>query len=414
LSRTFHTSLLVAATTVVAFLPVRAWPQINMPDPSMIAGRALPAPELPDGTVSVRTVREAIGNNIVGQQVTVTAGSESKSGTTDELGRAMVTGLPAGAQATAITEVDGESLVSHPFEVPGRGGIRIILISGIEEAAERRAQAQAAEAAAPATKGTVVFGGDSRIVMEFRDDELRVFYILEIVNTARARVDIGGPLVLELPEGAEQVTILDGSTRNASATDERVTVVGPFAAGSTSLQIAFGIGSGNGTLTMAQRWPVRLEQVMVMLQKVPNLEVSSPQMEEQDEARAQNGTPYIIGGGPGVAAGTTTSMTLTGLPVHPAWPRNTAMALAALIILVGAWFTRSAQGSTTVDHHKLRNRRESLMGELVKLDEQRRAGRVDGSKYAARRQKLVSDLERVYGELDGATPSRSGGGEAVA
>src|SRR5207249_11665937 len=75
--------------------------QINMPDPSMIAGRALPAPELPNGTVSVRVVRESIGNNITGQQVSVTAGGTTKTGTTDENGRAQMTGLPSGAQGTA-------------------------------------------------------------------------------------------------------------------------------------------------------------------------------------------------------------------------------------------------------------------------------------------------------------------------
>ena len=41
--------------------------QVNMPDPALIHGRAIPAPELPNGTVTVRVVREAIGNNISGQ-----------------------------------------------------------------------------------------------------------------------------------------------------------------------------------------------------------------------------------------------------------------------------------------------------------------------------------------------------------
>ncbi|MGE0394640.1 MAG: hypothetical protein AB7P67_13825, partial [Vicinamibacterales bacterium] len=144
----------------------------------------------------------------------------------------------------------------------------------------------------------------------------------------------------------------------------------------------------------------RLEQVMTMVQKVPNLQVSSPQIVESDEARAGNGTPFILGGGPGLPAGGTTAITLTGLPVAPAWPRNVALALAGAILLAGAWFAWS--GSTAgVDVRKLTERRESLLGELVKLDEQHRAGRIDGSKYAARRHKLVGDLERVYGELDG-------------
>lgn len=394
------TRLVVAVLLALGALASNASGQINMPDPSMIHGRALPAPELPDGTVSVRTVRETVGNNITGQSVTVTAGSATKTATTDEQGRAMFTGLPAGATATARAVVNGETLESLPFEVPAAGGIRIILVAGIKEAAERKAKEQAAEAAAPPIKGTVVFGGDSRVLMEFRDDELRVFYILEIVNNARARVDIGGPLIIELPEDAEQATILDGSTRTATVAGTRVRVAGPFAAGSTPLQIAFGLPSTSATRTITQTWPVRLEQVMTMVQKVPNLQVSSPQLVEQDEARAQNGTPFILGGGPAIPAGGTTAITLTGLPVPPTWPRNVALALAGAILLAGAWFARGG-GAVAVDVRKLTERRESLLGELVKLDEQHRAGRIDGSKYASRRHKLVGDLERVYGELDG-------------
>ena len=47
----------------------------DMPDPSLIHGRAIPAPELPNGTVTVRVVREAIGNNAPGQQVRVNVGA---------------------------------------------------------------------------------------------------------------------------------------------------------------------------------------------------------------------------------------------------------------------------------------------------------------------------------------------------
>ncbi len=401
---------LSAALVLAAALAVPAAAQIAMPDPSMIHGRALPAPELPDGTVSVRTVRESVGNNITGQAVTVTAAGSTRTGTTDAEGRAMLTGLPAGAEAIATAEVDGEVLESLPFAVPAQGGIRIILVAGIQAAADRKAREAESAAAAPPLQGTGIFGGGTRGMMAFRDDELRVFYLLEIVNTARGRVDIGGPLVLDLPPDAEQATILQGSTTSATVNGTRVTVVGPFQPGTTPLQVAFALPSTSATRTLDQVWPVRLEQVMVMVQKVPNLQVSSAQWAEQDEARAQNGTPFILGGGPGVAAGASTSVTLTGLPVHPAWPRNVALALAGVILLGGAWFAWSAGPAAAVDVRRLRERRESLLGELARLDEQHAAGRVDGSKYAARRHRLVADLEQVYAALDGAP----GGGEAIA
>lgn len=113
-----------------------------------------------------------------------------------------------GASARPEAVVDGERLVSHPFEVPRQGGIRVILISRLEQAAERRRQEEEAAAKAPPVKGILVFGGDTRVVFEFQDDVLRGFYLLDIVNTARTRVDIGGPLVIDLPRGAVSAGLL--------------------------------------------------------------------------------------------------------------------------------------------------------------------------------------------------------------
>ena len=90
-----------------------------MPDPSLIHGKALPAPELPDGTVTVRVVRESIGNDIPGP---AGHGDDRRrrrappSPTT--AGRAEFTGLPAGQEGRAAATVDGEAMESDPFTVP--------------------------------------------------------------------------------------------------------------------------------------------------------------------------------------------------------------------------------------------------------------------------------------------------------
>src|SRR5207244_10567623 len=97
---------------IVSLLAVAApaLAQINMPDPSVINGKALPAGDLQTGTITVRVVRESIGNNIVGQQVTMTVNGEMKKAVTDEQGRAEFKGLPAGATARAEATVNGEPL----------------------------------------------------------------------------------------------------------------------------------------------------------------------------------------------------------------------------------------------------------------------------------------------------------------
>jgi hypothetical protein len=116
---------------------------------------------------------------------------------------------------------------SQPFTVPTSGGLRVILVAGIAKAAERRAQQAAQEAAAPAVQGTVVFGGNSRVLMQFTDDTLQVYYVLDVVNNARARVDIGGPLIIDLPPGSGGATALEGSSKSATVTGNRITI-GPL------------------------------------------------------------------------------------------------------------------------------------------------------------------------------------------
>ena len=83
-----------------------------MPDPSAIAGTPLPAPELPDATVTVRVVRERMGNNVAGQAVTLTIGKDKRTVKTDAQGRAQFDGLTAGVTVQATTTVDGETLTS--------------------------------------------------------------------------------------------------------------------------------------------------------------------------------------------------------------------------------------------------------------------------------------------------------------
>ncbi len=64
---------------------------------SAMAGTPLPAPELPTGTVTVRVVRERMGNNIAGQAVTLTVGNgTTHDRQTDAQGRAQFDGLAAG------------------------------------------------------------------------------------------------------------------------------------------------------------------------------------------------------------------------------------------------------------------------------------------------------------------------------
>ncbi|HVQ16216.1 MAG TPA: hypothetical protein VMS40_21590, partial [Vicinamibacterales bacterium] len=387
----------------------------DMPDPSLIHGRAIPAPELANGTVTVRVVREAIGNNAPGQQVTVNVGSATRSATTDAQGRAEFHGLPSGgANAIAEVTVDGEKLVSQPFAVPTSGGLRVILVAGIAKAAERKKQEEAAAAAEPPTKGIVVFGGNSRVLMQFNNDALDVYYILEIVNSARARVDFGAPMVIELPPGANGATALEGSSKSATVSEDRITITGPLPSGTTLLQTAFRMPYDDANLTITQKWPAAFQQMIVGVQKVGNLQVQSAQLNQTSEVRTESGDLFVLGNGPAMPAGGTLTLNLSGLPYHSKMPRRVALTLAGGLLALGAWLAFSSRSRRDESRQTLVARRDTLLGQLAQIESKRRSGAADAEAQGRRRARILVELEQIYGELDEAHPGPQGGGEGVA
>lgn len=393
--------------------PGDAFAQINMPDPSLIAGKAIPSSDLPNGAVTVRVVREAIGNNVTGQEVRLTAAGATRTAKTDEQGRAEFRDLPAGAEARAEATVNGERLISDPFSAPAAGGLRVILVAGLANAAERRKQEAAAAAAAPPVRGAVVFGGDTRIVMEFQEDTLRVFYSLDIQNSARARVDLGGPLILDLPPGAGGASVLEGSSPSATVSGDRVTILGPFAPGSTTATVGFELRYDDPDVTVSQTWPAAVEQVTVAIEKVGALSLTSSQFSRTGEVSTEDGTPYVLATGAGIPAGGTLTFELSHLPVHSETPKLVALSLAAALLLVGAWLA-FARKIPVEAARRLAERRDALLAELVDLDKRGSAGTGNAAQDARRRQRLVSELERVLADIDEADVGPQGGGEGVA
>lgn len=384
----------------------------DMPDPALIHGRAIPAPELADGTVTVRVVREAIGNDVAGQQVRITGGGATRTATTDTLGRAEFAAL-AGGELRAEATVDGEELVSQPFSPPPSGGLRVILVAGLARAAERRSQEEAAAAAAPPTKGVVVLGGDTRIVLEFSNDTLFAFYLLDIVNSARTRVDIGGPLVIDLPPSAANATLMEGSSPSATIDGRRITVLGPFASGTTPVRAQFAVRHDSTTHALEQRFPVSLQRVIVGLEKVSAVTMASPQFAAVQELPTENG-PYLLGQGGALPGGTALTVTFGNLPLHSRAPRYIALGLAALIFGIGIWLAASVRVSQGRERQALIARRDSLLGELTQLEARRRDGAIGQERYESRRHRLITQLEHIYGELDEVSAGPQGGGEGVA
>lgn len=372
----------------------------QMPDPKAMSGIPLQLPDVPIGTVTVRVMRGALTNPLPGQTVELSGPGISKTAKTDDAGRATFSGLAPGTHAKAAVVVDGERAESQEFDVPAAGGIRMMLVV-TDPAIEQKAAADRALATSPPVSGLVVFGEQSRFVLEIGDDALNVFNILQIVNTAKRAVQTDGPLVFELPEGAGPAGMLEGSAPNGVAAGKRVTITGPFAPGNTIVQFAYSVPMGSEEITLAQKLPAQMTQVSVIAQKIAGMTLSSPQLSDRRDMAA-DGQSYIVGQGGAVKAGDTLTLTLGGLPHRATWPKNLALLLVGVILAAGAWgATRgSAASPQSARRVKLHARRDKLFADLAALELQRRQGAVDARAYATRREQLVTSLEDLYAGLD--------------
>jgi hypothetical protein len=379
----------------------------QMPDPAQMAGQPLPAPELETGMVSVRVVRERMGNNVTNHPVTLAGGDQRLDANTDAQGRATFGDIPPGTRVVVQTIVDGETLQSAPFTIPASGGVRVALIAGLEAAAARERLEREQAAQQPARQGIVVFGGESRVILEFQDDNLQVFYLLDVANNARTPIDIGEPLYIVLPAAATGAGALQGSSTLAVVQGDRIRINGPFPPGITQVQFGYRLPYSGDTTVLTQQWPAAVEQVFVAAEKVGNLQISSPQFQQQQEANA-GGAPFLMATGGRINAGDSLTLTLTGLPHRNTIVRDVGVVVGVLILVAGLWAGLTGPRARNTRIEELTRRKDKLFADLVALEEDHRHQRVDDGRYASRRQTLVSQLERVMGELD------RGGGEGVA
>ena len=372
---------------------------IPMPDPKQMSGIPRQDSAVPQGSVTVRLIRGDLANRITDQAVELFVDGKPLSAKTDAEGRAQFDKLMVGKTLKAVAVVDGERLESQEFQVPASGpGIRLMLVATDKEKEARKA----AEASAPAISGQVTLGGETRIIIEPGDEAVELYYFLDIVNNERAPVNPSAAFTFEMPEGAIATTKFEGSTPLAIVNGTHIRVNGPFPPGVTQLQLFCRLPVITGNLTIKQEFPARIEQLLVMAKKTAaEMRLSSPQLERQQDMPS-NGDVVIFAAGGTVAAGQPVVLDLTGLPHHSPTPRYIALGTAILVVLIGIVVARRprSQADQKEDRKRLIARREKLFQELVKLEQDHRAGRGNPSKYASRREELLNSLERVYGSLE--------------
>lgn len=397
---------LIGLLLAISVFASPAWAQIQMPDPKQMAGIPRPVTDLPERAISVRLVRGQLTNNITNHPVELHAGGRVLTSKTDENGRAEFNGLTPGTMVRAVAVVDGERLESEEFPSPAQGGIRLILV-----ASEKPGAGSPSPASEP-QPGTVVLGSETRVILDLSsDDALTIYYLLDVSNTARAPVIPSSPVTLDMPSGAQGTAILDATSTQAQqvvTNGNRVTLIGPFQSGHTPVGVVYQLPYTGARLSLTQKFPVALANVSVLMKKVGSMSLSSPQFSTQQE-RAIEGEPYVLAQGAGLPSGGALTLDVAGLPHHSPVPRTIALSLACLMVGVGTVASsRKTPRGDAGRVKQLKTRREKLFTDLIRLEEQRRAGSADPSRYAERRLTLISQLERIYRELD------AEGGEGLA
>jgi len=389
----------IALAACLVFAPAWLHAQFQMPDPKQMSGIPRPVNDLPDQSISVRVIRGALSNNIANQPVELHVGPKVLTAKTDEAGRAQFDKVTPGASVKAVADVDGEHLESQEFPAPAQGGIRLLLVATDKS---KGASTTPSAPGAPAIAGQVVIGGNSRIVIEPGDEVLSIYYLLDIVNNARSPVNTPSPFAFDMPADGTHCGLLEGSSPLAALNGTRVRVQGSFPPGSTRVQVFCELPVVSSSLEVTQQFPVASERVAVIVKRVGDAKVSSPQIVGQQDLTTQ-GVTYIAASGPGVAAGQPIVLSLSDLPHHSSTPRVIALSLAAGIAIIGVWAAirvPAESESRKAERKRLIARRSQLFDQLIRLEQDRRGGRADGQRYASRREELLAALEHVYGALD--------------
>ena len=387
-------ALLVALTLM---LPSLLFAQI---DPRQMSGIPRPDGNLPDGTITVRVIRGSFANNVADHAVDLRAGDQAQTVKTDASGRATFRAPAPGTLVRASTVVDGQRLESQEFPAPSVGGVAVMLVASAGGAAVQQ----------PARPGSVSLGPRSRMVLDLENDTLEIYYLLEILNPAPYPVTPAAAMIMDLPTGAAGAGTIQGSSSQVVVRGSRVTVTPPFQPGTTAVNVAFTMPYFGDEISISQKLPVSLAGATVVMRKLGDMQIQSPQLTTHQEMPLE-GRMYVMASGPAIDGNGVLAFDVSGLPHHSTVPRTVAGAMAAFIVGVGllAAFTGGDRRAAAVRRTQLENRREKAFAELVKLEEQKRGGKIDAARHQSRRATLVAQLERIYGELDTAGPATGRG-----
>ena len=108
-------------------------------------------------------------------------------------------------------------------------------------------------------------------------------------------MDIGGPLIVDLPQRRARRRLIEESSRRRPPTARASIVTGPFAPGTTRVQhrVRAAVQRAHGAARAA--WPVAAAAAHVFALKTGDLDLASPQIASKQRESTEQGQPLIVG-----------------------------------------------------------------------------------------------------------------------
>jgi hypothetical protein len=374
-------------------------------------GTAVPAADLPAGTLEVRPFDQA-GHPLPNQLVLLGAALQGSEGklkitrvTTNAAGLAKITGLATGASIgyAAVVDHRGIRLGTQPFTMPEVGGVR----------AEIRALERTSDAS------VISIGSGGRIILQMHEEVLQVLEMLPIENHSDKLFDPGvGGVEIPLPKGFVNAEAGEGDRKLEVRKNYGIAVHGaiaPKTAANNEITFGFTVPYHGSTHELVQPLPNGLGTTTLITEQVAGISVEGPGVGAR-QSREVSGRKYWVMPLAALAPGQPLRLVVTGLPSPDNSGRIASGGLALLLVAASVIFGRRPAGTRKAvigERDKLIERREELFTQLLAAERERRgqngaaasaradaagAG-ADAGGAKARRNQLVTKLETVYREL---------------
>jgi hypothetical protein len=367
-------------------------------------GRATPASDLPKGTLEIE-VRSAAGQPMANQQVRLgqihltptgaDRGVKEQRAVTDARGMVRFTDLATGQDNgfVAVTEHQGLRLSVEPFRMPEDSGMRgqILALRRTSDPSVLRLDPR------------------SKVIVDLREEALAVMIGLFFRNTSQEIFDPGPQgLIIPMPEAAVNAQEIEGGEPLEILPGKGIrirSIIPPDSAASFVSTARYGYilpTGGDRTLELKQVMPIALPDPFILVPEKTGLGLEGPGLRPgQDDVDGTGDKVKVFTTDP-IAAGGTLALTVTNIPARARTGRVVASVLCALLIAGALAGVRRRRGPKTATdgtgREELIARRETLFGELVELDRERKTGG-ESVRSTDRRKQLVTELETVYRNL---------------